>query len=448
MFYIVESEEQLSFLANKIAKGAFIEVISSNDNFHPKLATTVAVYLRPLQEDKGYIIPIQHTDGLNVEKIRVEQLLSRSEVLYSYNKKDTLYHFFHCNIVDINLLYSLKEYDSLSLPANPSTIGWYYSRMEDLEDINSIIPLVKLYERCETNSEYLIPIIKDYQDMLLDPSWNFYNKTALGVYYLLEQSGLRVTYESFVRLFTPKTPRFSIQDNTVHGVYNPYNITSRPTNSFNSINLAAIPKKEEYRRSIIAKNNTFVEFDFDGYHVRLLADIVGYKFTEESVHTQLGRLYYDRDAHESLTEEEYKQSKQITFQILYGGVPDKWRHIEFFDKVHELTQKLWKEFKQNGLVRAPISQKPFTNKLKDMNSNKLMNYILQSVETSRNILILKEVLGYLKDKETQAVLYTYDSILIDFSKSDGKQTLTDLENILSKDGYPVKCKASSNLVLE
>ena len=448
MFYIVETEEQLSFLTNKIRKGAFIEVISSNDNFHPKLTATVAVYLRPLLEDKGYIIPIQHTDGLNVEKIRVEQLLLESEVLYSYNKKDILYHFFHYNIVDINLLYSLREYNNLSLPANPSTVEWYYSRMEDLDYINSIVPLVKLYERCETNSEYLIPIIEKYQDMLSDPSWRFYNKTALSVYYLLEQSGLRVIYESFVRLFTPNTPKFNIQDNIVYGAYNPYNTTSRPTNSFNSVNLAAIPKKEEHRRSIIAKNDTFVEFDFDGYHVRLLADIVGYKFTEESVHTQLGRLYYNRGAHEDLTEEEYKQSKQTTFQILYGGVPDKWRHIEFFDKVHELTQKLWKEFKQNGLVRAPISQKPFTDKLKDMNSNKLMNYILQSVETSRNILILKEVLKYLKDKKTQAVLYTYDSILIDFSKSDGKQTLADLENILSKDGYPVKYKASSNLVLE
>ena len=73
---------------------------------------------------------------------------------------------------------------------------------------------------------------------------------------------------------------------------------------------------------------------------------------------------------------------------------------------------------------------------------------MQSLETSRNILILKNVLRYLQDKKSKAVLYTYDSILFDFSKEDGKELLTDLEEILSENGkYPVKFKFSKNLVL-
>jgi len=73
---------------------------------------------------------------------------------------------------------------------------------------------------------------------------------------------------------------------------------------------------------------------------------------------------------------------------------------------------------------------------------------MQSLETSRNILILKEVLSYLQDKKTKVALYTYDSILFDFSLEDGKQVLVDLENILSEaDTYPVKFKYSKNLVL-
>ena len=43
-----------------------------------------------------------------------------------------------------------------------------------------------------------------------------------------------------------------------------------------------------------------------------------------------------------------------------------------------------------------------------MHPQKLMNYVMQSLETSRNILILKEVLRYLKDKKSKIVLYTYD----------------------------------------
>jgi len=83
-----------------------------------------------------------------------------------------------------------------------------------------------------------------------------------------------------------------------------------------------------------------------------------------------------------------------------------------------------------------------------MNPQKLMNYVMQSLETSRNIKILKEVLSYLKDKKTEAVLYTYDSILFDFSKEDGKEVLKTLENILSEQGkYPVSFKYGSDLCL-
>ena len=83
-----------------------------------------------------------------------------------------------------------------------------------------------------------------------------------------------------------------------------------------------------------------------------------------------------------------------------------------------------------------------------MNPQKLMNYIMQSLETSRNINILKEVLRYLKDKKTKVVLYTYDAFLFDFSKEDKKSTLEDLKRILESNGnYPVKFKYSDNLVL-
>ena len=73
---------------------------------------------------------------------------------------------------------------------------------------------------------------------------------------------------------------------------------------------------------------------------------------------------------------------------------------------------------------------------------------MQSLETSRNIIILKEVLRYLKEKKTKVVLYTYDALLFDFSKEDGKDTLEDIKKILESDGkYPVKFKYSNNLVL-
>jgi hypothetical protein len=45
-------------------------------------------------------------------------------------------------------------------------------------------------------------------------------------------------------------------------------------------------------------------------------------------------------------------------------------------------------------------------------------------------------------------LYTYDAILFDFDKEDGKETLEGIQKILEKDGkYPIKFKFSKNLVL-
>jgi len=86
--------------------------------------------------------------------------------------------------------------------------------------------------------------------------------------------------------------------------------------------------------------------------------------------------------------------------------------------------------------------------LLDMNPQKLMNYLMQSLETSRNVLILKDVLRYLQNKKTKVVLYTYDSLLFDFSKEDGKDTLEELQNILeSGKKYPVKFKYSKDLCL-
>ncbi len=83
-----------------------------------------------------------------------------------------------------------------------------------------------------------------------------------------------------------------------------------------------------------------------------------------------------------------------------------------------------------------------------MNPAKLMNYMMQSLETSNNITILKDILKYLRNKKSFITLYTYDAILFDFSKEDGKQTLEDIQKIMENRGkYPVKFKYSKDLVL-
>ena len=335
----------------------------------------------------------------------------------------------------------MTYYERLEYTKENTTLNYFYNKFKDQYNINQLVPISKLYE----SSEKIYNQIKKAIEIEIPDCFDFYNKTATNVFFLLEQSGLGVYYEAFNKLFTPRNPIYNTVDNSVFTNYNLYNATSRPTNAFNSVNFAALPKSNEHRKCFRPTGDYFVELDFDGYHLRLLADQIGYKLTDESAHKQLAKLYFDK---EEITDEEYAEAKQINFHAIYGKIPEKWAFLDIFERIDKFIKELWARYETDGKVLAPISGKPFTKKLKDMNPQKLMNYVMQSLETSRNIIILKEVLRYLKDKKTKAVLYTYDSILFDFNKEDGKELLENLEEILSENGkYPVKFKFSNNLVL-
>tara|TARA_B100001287_G_scaffold276224_1_gene286293 strand:- start:572 stop:1888 length:1317 start_codon:yes stop_codon:yes gene_type:complete len=438
VFYIVEQESKLTSLENLVRLGVYVEVISTNNEYHPKLTSTVAVYIRLIGSDHGFIIPIDHDEGLNISKERVYSILSKASKLYTLDKKNLLYHFNLQDAIDLSLLYSMTDYDRLEYSHD---LNYFYSKYRDFVEINKIIPLSKLHESCEKVYEKVKKVIK-YK---IPSGFDFYNNTATNVFFLIEQSGLGVYYDNFIEMFKPRNPLLNITNNQVLTSYNLYNVTSRPTNAFNSVNFAAIPKGEQYRKCFRPTGDYFVELDFDGYHLRLLSEQIEYPLSNESAHEQLAKQYFKK---EEITDEEYSEAKQINFHAIYGKIPEKYAFLPIFTKIDDYIKGLWKQHQNDGEVLAPISGKPFTNKLKDMNPQKLMNYLMQSLETSRNILILKDVLRYLKDKKTKMVLYTYDALLFDFYKEDGKETLEDLQEILESDGkYPIKFKYSKDLVL-
>ena len=439
MFYILESDFQLQRLEGLSRFPAYVDVIPSHYGLHPKLATTIGVYIRSVGSKESYVIPIDHPDGMNIDKERVQELLSKFTTLYCPDRKELLYHFCLDNTIDLQLLYSMNKFDKIDVTRN--SLNWFYNKHSDLNCINKVIPLPILHKSCEELDEKLRPVI----DFDIPEGFDFYNKTGTNVFYLIEQSGLNVYYEPYKELFKPRDIRLNTLDNTVFTNYNLYNATSRPTNAFNSVNFAAIPKSEAHRKCFRPKNDFFVEFDFDGYHLRLLSNEIVYELTAESAHKQLAKLYFGK---EEISDDEYARAKQINFHAIYGKIPEEHQNLPIFVKIKEYIDNLWKNFQENGVVNNPQSGKPYTKELKDMNPAKLMNYMMQSLETSNNIAILKKVLSYLQNKKTSIALYTYDAILFDFSKEDGKETLKDIENILNENGkLPVKFKYSKDLVL-
>ena len=442
MFYIVEQEEKLNQLQSLGRLGYYVDIIPTNFYFHPLLTSTVAVYVRPLGGKNGYIIPINHDEGLNIKKERVYELLNSASKIVTLDKKNLLYHFNLQKATDISLLYSMIYFKKLEYSKENSALNYFYNKFSNIDNVNQIIPLSKLYE----SSEKVYNSIEEHLDLYPPSGFEFYNTTATNVFFLLEQSGLGIYYEAFNKMFSPRNPVYNIKDNITYTSYNLYNATSRPTNAFNSVNYAAIPKTEEHRKCFRQQNDYFVEFDFDGYHLRLLCDEIDFDIPSTSAHKYLAQIYFNK---EEISEEEYTEAKQINFHAIYGKIPEKFAFLEIFDKIQKYIDSMWIQYEALGIVQNPMSEKPFTEELKDMNPQKLMNYMMQSLETSRNILILKEVLRYLKDKRTKIALYTYDAILFDFSKEDGKNTLEDIQRIMEENGkYPTKFKFSENLVLD
>jgi len=342
-------------------------------------------------------------------------------------------------VIDLQLLYTMVNFDRIGLPKTNPTYNYYYSKFSDYQDVGRIIPLTKIFQKCEENYETAQTVMQ----ISTPEGFEFYNDTATSVFLMIEKQGLRIIYKEFLEMFKPQNSVFSIEDNIVYTYYNLYNNTSRPTNAFNSINFTAIPKAPEFRKTIIPQNDIFVTYDYDGYHLRLLCEQVGYKLTGESAHKQLAKLYFRKD---EISDEQYQEAKQINFHAIYGKIPPEYAFLEVFEKIQIYIDRLWKQFNEQGYIEDPISGKQFTGKLCNLNPAKLLNYLIQSLETSRNVLILRELLIYLKDKESKICLYVYDAITVDFSEKDGKEILEEIQRIMESGGkYPVKWKHGKSL---
>jgi len=226
------------------------------------------------------------------------------------------------------------------------------------------------------------------------------------------------------------------QDGMEYTQYNMFTTTSRPSNTFGGINYAALPKDGDTRKRFISRfeGGKLYQLDFDGYHIRLIAKLIGVD------------IPLDIKAHKWLADQygaDLKDAKAITFRQLYGGVQDEYKHIPFFSKTSEYIESLWNEFLRNRLTFTPIMSRKI--EINDsLNKNKLFNYILQAVETERNILILDKLSNMRQDRKSLPILYTYDSILFDVDPSDGGEYILEIKKVMESDGFPTDVEIGDN----
>jgi len=229
-------------------------------------------------------------------------------------------------------------------------------------------------------------------------------------------------------------------NNMVYSEYNPYTATGRPSNRFGGMNFAALNKKDGSRKQFISRygeDGMLVEMDYDAYHLRLIGDVVDYKFPKGSVHKHMAKLYNTS----------YDEAKGLSFQYLYGHIPDDViKTNPFFARVQSYIDGVWERYKSNNFIESDIYNKRiYRENLSDMNKNKVFNYLIQLMETENNMRMLTELLPKIDGYKSKLVLYNYDSFLFDFHMKDGLKFIKMVKKIVEQKGkYPVKIARGSN----
>jgi len=417
-FYVIERKEQLSVLGK--LGNCFVDFIQQNDNFHPKLNSLSLIYIRDINSHKGYILCINHNESFSLEKEEVfKWLLTNTDRLFVLNKKKTLYNFpFHDKLYDINFI------ENFNTHITNNCIDFYYRKYYSLNNINTLIPISKHYQKCEDTFNLILPIIQKYnQDNAL---YSFNNNISTKIFFEIESQGIKIDKENFIKYYKEhiKNPEFNISKGKIYSNYNLYTTTGRPSNSFNNINFVALNKNNGERLCYIPSNNILVEYDIQGYHPRLVGELMNFKFNETNTYETLGKLL-------NVTTQE---AKELTFKQMYGGVWEEYKDKPFFNKILKYSEDIWDTYQRTGRYNTKNRSFKLEN---DMTQFKLLNYIIQSYETTTNVTMLEKILEYLKDKKTKLILYTYDAFLFDYSEEDGKQLLTDLKNMIK---YPINIK--------
>ena len=387
-----------------------------NYSLHPKNTKLCVIYVRDLQGEQSYLIPIEHPDY-----IPCYQVPTKIFKAYVPSIKDAAHLGINSqNLIDLELLHYYETGKKLTF--EKTTVQNFIERKYwKYPKYNTLIPILKLLEYCKKNRKTYIETIGNIES--LSTECMEYNRDITDVYSYLESNGIHTT------------------EGIEHTQYNLFTSTGRPSNTFNGINYAALNKEDGSRDRFISRfeNGMLVEFDFDAYHLRLISNLIGYDLPDGSVHEYLGKYYFGKD---NLTEEEYQEAKKINFKILYGGIPEEFKNIEFFSLISKFIGKLWHEWKSKSYVTTYLYKRRMTKeRLGEMNPQKLFNYYIQAYETEHNITVIKRFKEVLDDKQTKVVLCTYDSFLFDFNISDGLETLQQIKSAMD---IPSKVSVGAN----
>ena len=405
---ILENSNELeSFQKLYQQQDSIVIPISSDTNKHAVEDELCLLYVQMMSGEE-FILPFNHSETLNID---IPNLDSKTKK-YTYDKKKLTHFISLDNVIDVNLSHYMKTNQPLVVDDIETSAHYFFNmRHYKKRNINKVIPVLKHLEYCRNLSKILREVIETASD-----SDNMsYNNEVLDNLSYIEQNGIQT------------------ESNLVYSEYNVYTSTGRPSNRFGGTNFAALNKKDGSRKPYVSrfKSGVLVEMDYDAYHLRLIGDRIDYEFPQGSVHEHMAKFYGC----------DYEESKQKSFQYLYGYIPHEISQINpFFCRVEEYIKELWNSYKSKDFILSDIySKRIYRKNLTDMNANKVFNYTIQLMETENNMKVLSELIPKIQGYKSKLILYSYDSFLLDFNMEDGLDYIKKVKEILEQKGkFPVK----------
>ena len=413
---LIEDKHTLLLFLEGITNIDLIIPVWSSHRAHPLGNRISFLYFRKSDGEDG-IINFNHIDAKKLEKFDISKIVHENTLVLDNR---------YLNTIGLDYEWVYFEENGKPFIFNEVVESVYRGYRNDFKELNDCVPLMKWYEVLKT-----IPTISNIRE------WDRKYTTAITTLGRLEGAGVKVVEENFIDSFGVSS-QYIKRSGIVYTQYNPYTTTGRPSNRHLNVNYSALNKSDGSRECFISRhhNGTLIQFDYESYHIRLIAKMIGYQFPKgETAHQHLANLYGC----------DYETAKKVTFTYLYGGLDDNARGIPFFQKVDIYIKKLYQTFVISGKLTTLLYKReiPF-NRIEGANEQKVFNYLLQSLETEINYMKIGEVLEYLSGKMSKMVLYTYDAFVIDTHPTERENLLNDIREIMEKGGFPVRCEEGDN----
>ncbi len=412
---LIEDKSTLLSFSKGGKKIKLLVPVWSSHKAHP-LGTRISFFYYRVEDGDG-IININHIDAGKISKIEINTFIDNDTIILDSRYISNLGF-------DFEWLY-FEEYGK-PFVFNEFAEGVYRGYKRDFTELNDCIPLMKWYE-----------LLKTLPDLTLKTETNRKYSSAIKSLGRLEGAGVKVDRKKFIDSFN-FDEKYLKKNDIVYTQYNPYTITGRPSNRHLGVNYSALNKSDGSREAFVSRfpNGILLQFDYESYHIRLIAGLIGFKLpTDISAHQYFADIYGV----------DYETAKGITFRYLYGGLDDTARRIPFFQKVDEWIKSEYQKFIISGRLTTPLYKREIHfGRIEGATEQKVFNYLLQALETEVNYMKISQLYDRLGSRMSRPILYTYDALMFDVHPIERDAIIQIVKEVMETGGFPVRIYEGTN----